>query len=725
MNPESAPAEPRSLSAADQVESSGVDPVLALALLANQGPLSEVLAAGIAGWEKYADQVGVGEVRARFLAREIHAFVDYLSLYFRTGDSTYKNLYIGEKIKQLYHGGETQPEALARARTLLDFDEKAFLEGMAGRVAGGSLERLKTTLDEIRAILLSEPTTTLDVLLIGDCLYLDIQGFLRVACLQHGIGLNCTYAVVKNGVILRNELKELASRPFDLIFYSPFSYEFSPTLSQLNRYQQSLASRERIRGIVDEVMTDVEATLNLLASRFECPIVVHNTVNVRRHDSSFRELAKNFLTRRARVQARNLINPKLLAALEQRNAMTFEHLFLLDETPLLKGRSENELGRMFYNSEIQHPAVLGVLLAENYSRLLAASVGLMGRKVVVCDLDNTLWAGEIGEGKVTHYLDRQKILKSLMDKGIVLAINSKNDPANVHFEGGLLQQRDFVDSQINWDSKVTNMKRIRENLNLKYKDYVFIDDRGDQLELVGSSLPEIRVLDATADESWRLLEAWASLLPAQNEGDRTQLYHERKVREDFVSEIGEEDQGTLFANLEIKLTLRKAVRNDLQRVTELINRTNQFNLAGSRTNFGEISNWQADPDWTIVVAEASDKFGQMGLICSAVLHRTEAAIEIPIFVLSCRVFGYGIETTLLNAVKRLARNEVGETPLAIRGVYKETSHNAPCKAMYPDNGFTWEGAVWIYQGDDSVINPSWLEVNDSISPSAGKPVDQR
>src|SRR6185312_15691176 len=134
--------------------------------------------------------------------------------------------------------------------------------------------------------------------------------------------------------------------------------------------------------------------------------------------------------------------------------------------------------------------------AGKYHDLLYARARLLGRKLVVCDLDNTLWAGEIGEGAVSHFLDRQRVLLNLKERGVVLAVNSKNDPANVRWDGGLLKADDFVNLQINWDSKITNMKRIREALNLKYKDYVFIDDRADQLDMMGQGLPEIHLLDA-------------------------------------------------------------------------------------------------------------------------------------------------------------------------------------------------------------------------------------
>ncbi|MGO9601443.1 MAG: HAD-IIIC family phosphatase [Isosphaeraceae bacterium] len=692
------------------------DTALSAALLANRHALSQELVGGIAGWEKYASQIKSGPDRDDFLRREIYAFVDYLRLYLRTGDETYKHLYIGEKLKQLHHGDENREQRQERARNLLEHDEQAILKVIGAELTSSQQARLRHELQDISRVVLGESATTLKVLLVGDCLYLDIQAFLTVQCLEDGIGLDFSFAVSKNGPILRNELKTLSSRPFDLIFYSPFTYEFSPALSQFFRANSCLAGTNRICATAYEVMSDVESTLRILASRFECPVFVHNTAMVRRHDGTLRERLKTVLTRRSRRIARDLVNRRVAAAITQLNTMSYEHLFLIDEMELLTRHSEDDLGRKFYDSDLQHPAVLGLALSGVYRDLIAAHVSLAGRKLVVCDLDNTLWDGVIGEGAVIPYLDRQRILQELKAKGIVLAVNSKNDPRNVQWNGGLLKESDFVDLQVNWDSKITNMKRIRENLNLKYKDYVFIDDRGDQLELVGSALPEIRLLDATSERSWRLLQAWAAMLPEQTEGDRTQLYHERQARDSFVSEIGTEDQEALFTGLEIRVTLRKAARSDLQRVTELINRTNQFNLAGSRTTFREISQWHDDPAYALLVAEAADKFGPMGLISAAVLKSDSWALSIPIFVLSCRVFGYGIEAVMLNTARRLSFEGDGP-PRPIRGAFTETPHNAPCKSMYPDHGFIWDGQVWVLEGGEIPPDPVWLTVDNRVAPA--------
>lgn len=322
----------------------------------------------------------------------------------------------------------------------------------------------------------------------------------------------------------------MSDRKFSLIFFSPFTYENSPEYARLMDWRKATLGISKIQAMVDSAVDGTLATVELLSELFECNIVVHNSSNIRRHDSTLGEKAKTLATRRARSLARNLVNKRLADYVQQRNAATFDHVFILDETAFLERHGEFELGRMFYDSDLQHPAAMGKWLATEYRDILLIHARLLKKKLVVCDLDNTLWKGVIGEGSVEHYVDRQRILKKLIAKGIVLAINSKNDPKNVKWEGSVLSADDFVCSQINWESKVGNLKKIAQYLNLKSKDFVFIDDRADELGMVNDAMPEILTLNATHERSWRLLDLWSQYLSAQGETDRTQFYKQKEQR---------------------------------------------------------------------------------------------------------------------------------------------------------------------------------------------------
>jgi hypothetical protein len=153
----------------------------------------------------------------------------------------------------------------------------------------------------------------LSVLLIGDCLYLDVRGFLAPLALEDGISLWPTFLGNKNHAELRNALRKLAEARFDLIFYSPFTYEFSPEFTSLHNWRRSLAGRGPINRVVTRVVEELGKNLELLVGLLDVPAYVHNTANVRRHDSTLRELTRTMLARSSRRLARLEVNRRLAA----------------------------------------------------------------------------------------------------------------------------------------------------------------------------------------------------------------------------------------------------------------------------------------------------------------------------------------------------------------------------------------------------------------------------
>jgi FkbH-like protein len=688
-------------------------------LLGNRHALAYQLVTNLADFGKYAeivatDQADLGDT----LTLQFYAFIDYLHLYYAKCDSSYKYLYISEKLKQLYDPSLTAEQDAENRYRVTERDILVLCGHVRAEVGLEEAAEVESLLRDVQRVTTAQGRKELSILLIGDCIYLDIIGFLASLALEDGITFRPTYITSKNPVEQRNSLRQMVGQRFDVIFYSPFTYEFSLDFTELHNWRRSLASQRQISSIVAAAMGQVEQNLEVLLALYDVPIYVHNTVNIQRHNSTMREITKTLITRRTRRLGRldvNRLLDKMIAARRAANA----NLILFDEIPLLGDHGEVSLGRSFYMSPLQHPAELGRVIADRYREVLAVHADLISKKVVVCDLDNTLWKGEIGEGPVEHFVEPQRTLKELRRKGVLLTVNSKNDARNVRWNGAVLNQDDFVNLQINWDSKVANMRRIQQALNLKFKDFVFIDDRADQRLMVSEAIPEIHVLDPTTPRAWAQLRLWAAALPESPEADRTQQYREREQRESFLAAATvNEDPTTVFSKLEIQIEIRDAKPSELKRVTELINRTNQFNLTGSRVSLREIREWHQSAGKHIIVVDASDKYGAMGMVCIALLDLSETEILIPVFVLSCRVFGYGIEDALLNMVKRKAGGASLHEARSIRGEYRETAYNEPCRKMYPNNGFSWDGRSWIYDHVDVVKDPTWLTIVDKISTHA-------
>ncbi len=686
-------------------------PLLARALRGRIPPIADAVARAFERMPKWQSEAAHHEgARADYLEMNFHVFPVYAADYFERADETYLLLFIGELIKALYVPDSDAGGASERTKHVLaDLRERL-----------GALEDALPTpecraefsqfLDEVTRVLTIDPGRTQRILFVGDCLFLDIVPFIVADLLDRGIRLVPDYATSKNPGVLGDQLRTFSAKQFDLVFYSPFTYEFSPQFSQLLHWRKAFMSRRRVDEIAARAWEDARGIIDVLADLFDCPIHVHNTAAVVREEHVLKRLCKAGLTARIRSAACARIDAWLSDHLAKKNAASFQHLFVFDERIVVRETGEIRAGGYFHQTPRQHPAVLGRILSRQYVDLVYVNAWLLKRKVVVCDLDNTVWEGVIGEGPVTHHHDRQRSLKALKSKGVLLAINSKNDPANVHWRGGTLGDDDFAHAAISWEPKVHGMQRIQSALNLKIKDYVFVDDRADERDLMQQSYPDTVCLDATDPDTWRRIALWGRLLEEDPEMDRTLMYKQREARKSFIREdvSSPEERARLFELLELRLTIRQAQTADLKRIAELINRTNQFNLEGSRTTFREVSAWHDSPDHVIVLGLTADRFGAMGVTCIAVAECAGTQMRILPFVLSCRVFGYGIERSVMNYLKQIARERGMQR---IVGRYQATPQNAPCKDFLADNGFVLRDGVWSIEVDAAPLaSPPWLAI---------------
>ena len=651
------------------------------------------------------------------LRDELYAFVDYLIRYIRDADSTFQALYVGEKLKQLYIAGQNEEQRSADRDAVLQQDAAFFQSFITNHTTANIAEQFMAELAILHRLIAGQAGTTLNVLFVGDCLFLDINAFIIAPCLKDGIAIRPTFLTSKNPVELRAQLQKHSHEKFDAVFYSPFTFEFSISFATLQNRRQGRMKRADVQQLVGDVIGDTAKAVSLLADLYDCPVHIHNAANIIREESSLKRRINRLLTARVRRQGRELVNAWLGKFIAEKNTETFHHLFLFDERTLSEQHCEQELGEYIYWSDIQHPCRFSKVIADQYVDLLYVHAKLAKKKLVVCDLDNTLWDGIIGEGEVQHCHERQASLKRLKAKGVVLAVNSKNDPKNVHYRDGTLSEDDFVYSDINWEPKVNGMRRIQESLNLKTKDYVFIDDRADEREMSRMTFPGLVALDPCADRTWRLFELWHDMLDPDGTSDRTEMYRQREERKQFLHETAEveEQNDELFYSLDLKLHIRAAEHDDLKRATELINRTNQFNMLGSRVTYREVCDWHDSDAWQILLADASDRFGDMGTISILIAERTKSAWDIPVFVLSCRVFGYGIERAMLNALKRMSSAD-DQRP-AITGRYVDTGRNQPCESVYADNGFVEQSGVWTYDSLEPAKDVGWLDIRLELPPA--------
>ncbi len=537
------------------------------------------------------------------------------------------------------------------------------------------------------------PGRALRALFIGDCLIWDIATQLQIAAAAEGIAITPHLCAQRDGTELRRALAEVG--PVDLVFYAPFGFGFAQS------YARALAPGAVWRPMARDLpglrttLDEVEATLCHLLARTDTPIYLHDASGARQA-SGWRGAAADRIGARRRARVAKWLNERL-DALVQRAAR-----------PVLRIREAAEAhrlgpaaGRVLFEAGDLHPTALAAGLASGpYLRACRAAHLLARRKLVVSDLDNTLWAGEIGEGPITHHHVRQALLLRLKARGVLLAVASKNDPANVSWRGAALRASDFVAREIDWAPKAGNIAKIAARLNLAPESFVFLDDRADERALAETGCPGLLAIDPNAPETWQLLDDWADQRAAFAGSDRTTLYQARAARQAYVATPSEEP-GAAYRQLGLRVAIRTAKRRDLSRVGELIARTNQFNT----TQVPISTDALCDPSRHVLIAEAGDRFGSMGIVSALVIADGAEADEITQFVLSCRAFGYGIETALLQTAL------AAQSGRPLRGRINESPLNAPCRDVYAANGFTLHDGVWTAQEPRPDLIPDWLSLD--------------
>jgi FkbH-like protein len=349
------------------------------------------------------------------------------------------------------------------------------------------------------------------------------------------------------------------------------------------------------------------------------------------------------------------------------------------------------------------PAIAPVY-GDHVGRILAARAG-RSYKCVALDLDNTLWGGVIGddglEGVVIGqgsaegeaYADFQRYIFELSKRGIIVAICSKNEErvAWSAFESHpemILRENDISILVANWNDKAANLRRIASSLNIGLDSIVFVDDSPAERELVRSELLEVAVPDLPDDPalfSRCLADAgyFEALTLTEEDRSRTEQYRANRTRSTLAE--GAADMPAFLKSLEMKLLWRKFDDVGFARITQLINKTNQFNLTTRRYSESEVAAIMADPNCLALQFRLLDKFGDNGIV--AILIGRVAArdeIEIDTWLMSCRVFGRQVEYAAMNVLAEEARLRGARSLI---GEYKPTAKNVLVENLYPTMGF--------------------------------------
>lgn len=343
------------------------------------------------------------------------------------------------------------------------------------------------------------------------------------------------------------------------------------------------------------------------------------------------------------------------------------------------------------------------LYADHVARVISAARGKT-RKCLVLDLDNTLWGGVIGDdglegiklgnGNSTGeaHIELQKYVLELRERGIILAICSKNEDSNARLpfqqHPEMILKEDHIAAFIaNWDDKANNLRVIARTLNIGTDALVFLDDNPAERAIVRQNLPEVAVPevgDDPADYIAAIARAgWFEAVSFSDEDRRRAAYYqanaERQMAQTSVTNMVEYLQSL---NMKAEISPFDAIGRS--RIAQLINKSNQFNLTTRRYSESDVAAFEADRTKLTLQVRLSDKFGDNGMISVVIFDKGPEVWSCDTWLMSCRVLGRRVEEAVLAYVAKAAKSAGART---LRGFYVPTKKNALVATHYEKLGF--------------------------------------
>ena len=367
-------------------------------------------------------------------------------------------------------------------------------------------------------------------------------------------------------------------------------------------------------------------------------------------------------------------------------------------------------------------------LADEFTGYIFAALGLT-KRCIVLDLDNTLWGGIVGEdgydgiklganAQGNSFIEFQKYLLSLHQRGILLAINSKNNPDDAldvitNHPDMILRKEHFACMKINWNDKVSNMIDIAKELNFGLDYLVYFDDDPVNRDFMKSSLPDVLTVELPNDPSQyatilKNMKEFNVLKITDEDAKRGQMYVQQKNRQEFERSVTNLDE--FLKQLKLKVKIKEADKFSIPRISQLTLKTNQFNLTTKRYQEEDIKNFVEDKNIEIGYAQVEDKFGDNGITSVFILNKgNPKEWYLDTFLLSCRIMGREVEKSIMwHIISKAKKDGVA----IIKANYLPTKKNKPIEDFLPDCGFQKNEDGWIIDVNNKFKSPDFIEVID-------------
>ena len=356
-------------------------------------------------------------------------------------------------------------------------------------------------------------------------------------------------------------------------------------------------------------------------------------------------------------------------------------------------------------------------------------------KVLVLDCDDTLWAGVIADDGIGAlqcndafpgfaFRSFQYALQRLRHQGVLLVLASKNDPERVleafaKVDGMVLDDDDITARRVSWDPKPPGVIEMAAELNLGLDAFVFVDDSEYEIGSMRTQLPMVRSLrvpealeelpDLLAETGWfRLVRV------THDDRERTSRMRSESARAEAATVMSHDE---FLASLDLAVRLIRVGAGELGRVTQLLNKTNQFNVTTIRRTEAEVAALVDDPDAHVHAVSVHDRFGDYGTVGVVISRRLPDGWDLDTVLMSCRVLGRGVETAMLAGVIAELR---AEHPGVVTATYLDSGRNRLVAGLFPDHGFVpVEGDEnhFVLDADATIDTPAHITVNHASDDS--------
>ncbi|WP_294452400.1 HAD family hydrolase [uncultured Gemmiger sp.] len=500
----------------------------------------------------------------------------------------------------------------------------------------------------------------------------------------------------------------------DAMFGSPELDNFAPdiiyihtTWRNITRFPTTGNKPQEIDEMLEAEFLHFTTMWQAIAEKFHCPVIQNNFDRPNYRLMGNRDIydpcgRSNFISR---------LNQKFY-----QYAAEHQDFYINDIDYLSADYGLTAWGDAFYWHMYKYAMCLDAIpsLANSIANIIKSIYG-KNKKALVLDLDNTLWGGVIGddgvdgiaigpevpEGQV--YAEFQSYCKALRSIGVILAVDSKNDESNalagLNHPDGVLRPDDFVSIKANWDNKDVNLNRIAQELSLGVDSFVFADDNPAERAIVAAQIPGVAVPPLDGAENYiKMLDHGGYFEVTTLSGEdlkKTELYHANAQRRQ--AEAAFTDYTDYLRSLEMKATIRGFESIYIQRIAQLTNKSNQFNLTTLRCSEDDIRAMANNPSWLCLYGKLVDKFGDNGVVTVVAGEQQGDTLHLRLWLMSCRVLKRGMEDAMMDC---LVKDAAARGVTKVVGYYYPTAKNAMVKDFYDRMGFTQVSA-------DDAGNTTW------------------